>query len=133
VNKKTILVVDDDEAILDSVADALTGAGYRVVTAENGYAAVSAVARWNPALIILDIDTPIMAGCSFLQIYSRVPEPRAGVIAMTETDATFERAVVRCVSACIEKPLEIDDLLATVERHFASKDRPSGIRRFAFA
>ena len=133
MNKKTILVVDDDETKQDFVADVLTGQGYRVVTAESGYAAISAVARWNPALIILNMDAPIMAGCSFLQIYNRVPEPRAGLIVMADTDATFDRAVVRCISACLENPFDGDVLVRAVEKFFGNKERASGIRRLAFA
>src|SRR5258708_2381999 len=49
-----ILVVDDDADILDSLAELLEAAGYRVRTSANGLEAVEAIERERPALILLD-------------------------------------------------------------------------------
>ncbi len=132
MSKKTILVVDHDEIYLDFVADTLTGQGYHVITAEHTNTAISAVARWNPDLIFLNLDTPRMTGCSFLQMYSRVAEPRAGIIVMTGTDETFERSVVRSISACLDKPFNAQDLLKAVENYFG-KAHELGLTSLAFA
>src|SRR5262249_60829769 len=66
-----ILVVDDDEAIRELVAETLMDRGYTVISADSGMAAVTAVARQNPVLIVLDIAVPIMAGCVILLVFNR--------------------------------------------------------------
>jgi len=63
---RVILVVDDDEAVLDALADLLVVRGYEVACAANGAAALSYL-RSNPlpALIIHDLVMPVMDGWRF--------------------------------------------------------------------
>ena len=58
----SILVVDDDPAILTTIADILRFDGYPVVTANHGAAALDVVARQPVALILLDMKMPVMDG-----------------------------------------------------------------------
>ena len=53
-----ILVVDDSSTIRRSAESMLKAEGYDVVTAENGFEALSMVARHNPDLIFVDIMMP---------------------------------------------------------------------------
>ncbi|HLY25907.1 MAG TPA: response regulator [Aggregatilineales bacterium] len=115
--QQPILIVDDDNTNREFVADTLTRSGYQVIAVDNSYEAVSAVARFSPQLILLDIEMPILANLSFLQLYNRVPEPRAPVIAMTASDATVLRAVARCVRGYLDKPIARDALLKMVAKH----------------
>jgi two-component system, OmpR family, response regulator len=59
---RTILVVDDDPHIRQLLAFALTKAGHAVVEAGDGEAALAAVSRHAPHLVILDITMPRMDG-----------------------------------------------------------------------
>lgn len=61
-NKKRILLVDDDPAILEIFSLLLREAGYRVDTAEHAIAAVAAVVRTRPDLVLADIRMPIVDG-----------------------------------------------------------------------
>lgn len=68
VNRATdgaILVVDDDEAILDIVSDVLRLEGYPVETAIDGAAALEAVERSRPSLVLLDMRMPRLDGWGF--------------------------------------------------------------------
>src|SRR5260221_8213323 len=112
-----ILVVDDDAKMRTFVAETLTGHGYSVIAAESDLAAVTAVAQQKPCLIILDVAVPVMADSHFLQIYNGLPEPRAPVIAMVSSDQTFERAVLRCVTGCLDRPFDADELLQAVKKY----------------
>ena len=61
-----ILVVDDDEAFRTAVAGVLTTAGARVVQAANGRAALAAIARETPDVVLLDLRMPELDGAAVL-------------------------------------------------------------------
>jgi two-component system cell cycle sensor histidine kinase/response regulator CckA len=71
--KATILVVDDEEALLQFIQEALTAAGYSVQTAVNPLKAMTWLesVHWKVDVIISDILMPEMDGLSFLQIVRR--------------------------------------------------------------
>jgi CheY-like chemotaxis protein len=60
--RDTVLVVDDDTSILDTVSAILSGEGYDVISAASGQEALDAVARSQPAVILLDMRMPVMDG-----------------------------------------------------------------------
>src|SRR5690349_4564364 len=63
----TILLVDDDPGILDSVADLLTFSGYHVLTANDGTTALPVMDEYQPDLIISDIMMQVMNGYEFFE------------------------------------------------------------------
>jgi signal transduction histidine kinase/DNA-binding response OmpR family regulator len=69
-----ILVVEDDGNARSLMARILKGVGWRVSEAENGRAALVAMAQCQPALILLDLMMPEMDGFSFLHELRRHPE-----------------------------------------------------------
>jgi len=70
---KTLLVVEDDPALLIALRDILEGAGYRVRTAENGMTALKAFAAEQPALILSDISMPVMDGIGLFEAVRKLP------------------------------------------------------------
>ncbi len=73
---RTILIADDDPHIRQLLAFALTKAGLTPVEAEDGEAALAAVAAHAPDLVVLDINMPRMDGievCRRLRADSDVP------------------------------------------------------------
>src|SRR5262249_33335945 len=62
-----VLLVEDHEASGDGYAELLTGAGYRVARARNGYEALSEVSREAPSIILLDLKLPKLDGWDLLQ------------------------------------------------------------------
>jgi two-component system alkaline phosphatase synthesis response regulator PhoP len=85
---RTILVVDDKVSMRRLVQDYLEAEGFRVVTAENGRAALQSAQHEKPDLILLDIMMPEMDGYEFLRAYRK--EQDTPVILLTarleETD-----------------------------------------------
>jgi len=71
-----VLVVDDDEAIRESIEVALTDEGYEVRCAADGAAALALIEEWNPGVILLDMKMPGSDGWTFAAAYRRHPEPR---------------------------------------------------------
>jgi putative two-component system response regulator len=70
---QTLLVVEDDPALLIALRDILEGAGYRVCTAANGQAALDILAVERPALILSDISMPIMDGIGLFEAVRKLP------------------------------------------------------------
>lgn len=76
-NETSILVVDDEQALLGFIDTALTDAGYTVHTAVNPIEAIAwlETVNWQVDLIISDILMPDMDGLSFLQTVRERPNP----------------------------------------------------------
>ena len=60
--KKTVLLVEDDQALRELYATALIKAGFDIKMAENGEQGAMVALAQHPDLILLDIDMPIMNG-----------------------------------------------------------------------
>jgi two-component system chemotaxis response regulator CheY len=116
MEERPILVVDDDELILNTVESTLADEGYHVVTAPDGAAALDAIERQEPALILLDMKMPIMDGWAFASAYRRQPEPHAPIVVMTAAADAARRAADVGAEAYLAKPFDLADLLNVVGR-----------------
>ncbi len=114
---KRVLVVDDDEAILEMVQDALESAGYAVLTAKDGAEALISFATQRPDVVLLDVMMPRMDGGATLaelrRLYSDTDVPP--VIVMTAARQARERALEMRVPLFLEKPFDLATLLTHVE------------------
>lgn len=113
----TILVVDDDPAIRDVVADILSMSDYDVQTAANGAEALEQIRQEQPAAVLLDLMMPIMDGWEFLRHCRREP-PCAPVPVAIMSAARDASAVAHELGAqaFLAKPFELDDVLCVVDR-----------------
>jgi CheY-like chemotaxis protein len=80
--KPEILVVDDDDAVRDSVRMVLKAGGYDVSTAVHGFDALLQLKRRLPAVVLSDLNMPQMSGFEFLSVVRR-RFPQISVIAMS--------------------------------------------------
>ncbi len=72
--QKTILIIDDNEAIRENTAEILSLGGYRTLTAENGKKGVEAALAEKPDLIVCDIMMPELDGYGVLHILRKNPD-----------------------------------------------------------
>ncbi len=109
--RTSVLVVDDDQAIREVIAEVLRDEGYDVVCAENGAAAMQELSKERrPDLVLLDLMMPVMSGWEVLE--------------QLQADGMLSRIPVVVVSAMnapgahehLAKPIDLDRLLATVGR-----------------
>ena len=117
-----ILVVDDSSTIRRSAETMLTAEGYDVVTAENGFEALSMVARHNPDLIFVDIMMPRLDGYQTCALIKKNGKHKATpVIMLSSKDSLFDRARGRMVGSdeYLTKPFTKESLLRAVETHLA--------------
>jgi CheY-like chemotaxis protein len=82
--KCQILVVDDDQSVRESVAMSLMAAGHDVVTAEDGFRALSQLKKKMPDLVLSDLDMPGMSGFELLSVVRR-RFPQLSTVAMSGT------------------------------------------------
>lgn len=116
---KWILIVDDDTELRETLRDVLIDRGFSVVAAENGRAALDHIARSStPGLILLDLMMPVMDGWQFLEHRANDPALSAiPVLAMTAARVTND---LRGVASVLLKPMSLDTLITSIEKHQAS-------------
>ncbi|MBJ7600837.1 response regulator transcription factor [Candidatus Nephthysia bennettiae] len=134
-NGARVLVVDDEPNITELVAMALRYEGFTVQTATSGRDAVSAVAAFAPALVILDIMLPDIDGIEVLR--RLVAQGRkVPIIFLTAKDATEDKVHGLTVGGddYVTKPFSVEELVARVRvvlrRHAGGEN---GASRLALA
>lgn len=108
-----ILVVDDDQAILETVAEILADEGYAVATARNGAEALAAVERQRPHLVLLDRWMPVLDGPGFWRGLEQ-RGLRLPIIAMTAVRDVDQWARELGAAGALPKPFRLNTLLELV-------------------
>lgn len=109
-----VLVVDDDDALREALAEVIADAGYRVEQAENGREALQKIRQLSPCIVLLDLMMPLMDGWE--------------VVSEMDTDPALAKVPVCIVSAqdrlppprsvaVLKKPIAVASLLSTVAAH----------------
>ena len=115
-----ILVIDDDEAVLDAVSQALSMAGHDVDVASDGDAGLAAYRHQPYDLVIVDIFMPRKSGVEVIQeLRGEYHEAKIIVISGVDVrDGLDLQTLVRPygVQQAIQKPLRIQNVLDTVHR-----------------
>jgi UDP-3-O-[3-hydroxymyristoyl] N-acetylglucosamine deacetylase len=115
--QKKVLIVDDEERVVQSIAGVLEDEGFRVVTARNGEEAMKVFQQELPDVTLLDIWMPGMDGIEVLKRLKWI-SPYCQVI-MISGHATISTAMTSVKLGAfdfIEKPLSLDVLLMTIRR-----------------
>jgi len=117
MTEKSILVVDDDRIILDSLCEFLSLEGFQTSGAETLKGAVAELQKQNYCLVITDVNLPDGDGFDLLDVV-RKDYPQTVVIAITGygTIESAVKAIKRGAYEYLTKPIVDDDLRLTVER-----------------
>jgi DNA-binding response OmpR family regulator len=114
---RTVLIVDDDRLVGESLRKILTTAGYAVVVAGDGESALD-VARAQPVdVVLLDLVMPRMDGIKTLR-YLRQLRPDLGVVILAgEVSPAARRAALEYGAAVVMlKPPDLEELLRVIAR-----------------
>ncbi|WP_346728234.1 response regulator, partial [Rubrivivax gelatinosus] len=111
--------MDDDRLVLATVSDGLVQAGYEVVDADNGDEAILKARQMRPEIALLDIRMEGKSGfdvAEYLRDVARIPFMFLSAFA---DEATIAKVNELGAVAYLVKPLNVDEILPTVEDAFA--------------
>jgi CheY-like chemotaxis protein len=116
-DKRTILVVDDEDALRTVLSSELTSEGYDVRSAADGDEAIEVLKKEAVDLILLDIKMPRMNGFEVLR-HVKKTRPRTKVVMLTAF-ADLKNAIESKKLGAedfVSKPYDLVDLLTTIDR-----------------
>jgi two-component system, cell cycle response regulator DivK len=117
---KRILVVEDQPDGRQIIRDMLAGTGYEIAEAENGEEALTAIAKQQPDLILMDIQLPIMDGYTATRLIKTDPALRSiPIIAVTSYALAVEERKARAAGCddYVTKPFSPRQLLAKIRQY----------------
>lgn len=115
-----VMVIDDSRTIRRSAETLLKREGFEVITATDGFEALSMIADYRPGLIFLDIMMPRLDGyqtCALIKhhrVFRHTP-----VVMLSSRDGLFDRARGRVVGSdnYLTKPFTREELLDVIRQH----------------
>ena len=114
-----ILTVDDSRTLREMLAMTLRAAGFKVSSAEDGAAALALAQTEHFALVITDINMPVLDGFGLIRALRELPDYRhTPILTLTTEDSPAHRQAGRAAGATgwMVKPFDPDRLLATLGR-----------------
>jgi Response regulators consisting of a CheY-like receiver domain and a winged-helix DNA-binding domain len=117
---KRILVVEDQEDNRQILRDLLGSAGYDVIEAEDGQAALAMVKRQRPDLILMDIQLPLMDGYEATRRFKADPDlQNIPIIVVTSyaLSGDEEKARAAGCDGYVTKPFSPRQLLAKIKEY----------------
>ncbi|MGH9136241.1 MAG: response regulator transcription factor [Acidimicrobiales bacterium] len=111
-----LLVVDDEDALVDLLGDALRFAGYEVAVARTGFEAMRAVADATPDLVVLDVNLPDVDGFEVCRRLRRDGD-NVPVVFLTARDdpADLRTGFTRGGDDYLTKPFSLEELRFRIE------------------
>lgn len=123
----TILVIDDDLALIQMLKAGLEGEGYTVITGYDGQMALTLAKTRKPELIILDVNMPMTNGLKALDSLRKLPETvKIPVIILSGEKSGSVYPILETTQrvAFIKKPLDMEHLFSLMKQFLAQY--PSG-------
>jgi two-component system cell cycle response regulator DivK len=115
-----VLIVEDNEKNMKLVRDVLRAVGYSPLEASSGEQGLTLAAENAPALVLMDIQLPDLDGSEALRRL-RADERTAGIPVLALTAQAMqgdrERFLAAGFDGYLSKPVDVDELIAAVQRH----------------
>jgi len=125
INKKTILIIEDEKPMSQLLKDTLVDEGFNVVLAYNGVTGLSKAKKIKPDLILLDIIMPKMDGITLLK---KIRKDKWGskakiiILSNLSNDTVIEEALDNGVySFLIKSNWKLKDLLVKIKKNLKRK------------
>nr|WP_275415848.1 response regulator [Leptolyngbya sp. CCY15150] len=123
-----ILLAEDNEANIRTIASYLRAKGYQLILARNGQEAIALAQSECPNIILMDIQMPEMDGLEAMQTIRRYPQlTEVPIIALTSLAMEGDRD--RCIAAgandYLSKPVKLKQLLMAIQNQLNLGKEPS--------
>src|SRR5829696_8762750 len=120
---RTILVVEDETTLRETLVDALEAEGFRVVSAADGREALTVFRAERPDLVLLDLMLPELSGievCRIIRAESGVP-----IVMLTAKDSELDKVVGLELGAddYVTKPFSLRELPARIRALFRRSEQ----------
>jgi CheY-like chemotaxis protein len=115
-----ILLIEDEELLREGLKQILEEDGCRVAATADGAAAMELLRNGNfsPCMILLDLMMPVLDGWGFRAQQQQDPSLASIPVVVVSADGGVpQKAAALGASAYLQKPVDIDQLLATVRRY----------------
>jgi two-component system chemotaxis response regulator CheY len=117
---KPILIIDDSPIMLMSISRILQKGGFTVESCANGQIAIDKIkGGFSPAIILTDLNMPVLDGFGFIKQARQLAATRfTPIVILTTESATQKKDTARAAGATgwLTKPAEPHDLLATLKQ-----------------
>ena len=128
--KKTILVVDDEESIMDLLVYNLEKEGYNTLKAYDGITAVEMAVNEKPDLILLDVMIPKLDGisvCKKIRYYLNISTMPILMVSAKDTESDKIVGLEMGADDYITKPFQIRELMARIKANLRKSDAKMAI------
>ena len=113
--QRTVLVIEDDDDVLDLIADVLRDRGHTVHCARNASHALARLHETPFELVLLDLTLPDMSGLEFLNLRERIPHlATIRLVILSGADDADDVGEERKIPV-LRKPFRTNELLSFVE------------------
>jgi CheY-like chemotaxis protein len=113
---KTLVIIDDEFSIVETLTEVLEWTGYRVLTAANGQAGLDLVHAERPALVLLDYMMPVMDGLQMLEKLRQHDGLAATPVIMMTAAPLGIPSAQRRWDALLLKPFDAEQLTRTIHK-----------------
>ena len=125
MDKKKILIVEDDTDVVKGLSLRLKAAGYATTCATDAHSGIEVALKENPDLIVLDLGLPDDNGFVMMETLERIPLlASVPIIILTgrPKEVYKEATVLAGAKAYLQKPVENDHLLAAIRDALTAPD-----------
>lgn len=128
--KKTILIVDDEESIMDLLVYNLEKEGYNTLKAYDGLTAVELALKERPDLILLDVMIPKLDGisvCKKIRYYLNISTMPILMVSAKDSESDKIVGLEMGADDYITKPFQIRELMARIKANLRKSDAKASI------
>ena len=126
-----ILVVDPDPDMVDVITAVLEGEGYAVRSASNGEEALTACLRAVPAVVLMDLQLPVMNGWICARWLRARYDNTLSLVIMTTARYAEEHRAQTTADGVLTKPFALDQLVRVLAHYVEPAESRSSRRRMS--
>jgi DNA-binding response OmpR family regulator len=118
-NRKTVLVVDDEEIMRSALKRVLENENYNVLVAEDGFALSKVLETTSLDLILLDVNLPWVDGfelCHLVKTHEALSAVPVIMVSGRKSPEDIQRSMTMGANDFISKPFDVDYLLNSITR-----------------